>query len=132
MESVVIEKPYIPMVTASECRRVFLEDILYIETIERKIIIHTLECRYSFYGKINNLEKYLDSRFTHCLKSLVVNFDMVISMKSGTIYLYGGKTLLIGQHNFIKAKQRYAYYIMHTTKNTSKVAETGNEFKSKT
>ncbi len=106
-----IEKRYIPVVTPAECRKVYLEEILYIEYTYRKIIIHTLRNNYAFYDKIDEIKPYLDERFVYCLKHLIVNFDLVVCMKSGTINLVGGENLILGQQNFIKAKQQYAYYI---------------------
>lgn len=127
-ENIVIKKPYVPVVTTAECRRVFLEEILYIESTYRKVEIRTLKGRYSFYDKIENLEKYLDDRFFHCLKHLIVNFDMVVCMKAGEVHLYGGDVLLIGQHNFVKAKQKYAYYIRRPQPGAAKVAESTKTF----
>ncbi len=57
-------------------------DIYYIDTItgSHKLTIHTDTAIYNFYGKIKEMPAKLDSRFTRCHKSVIVNTDKVIGV----------------------------------------------------
>lgn len=58
-------------------RRVPLEQILYLEVLDRKIYLHTSEETVPFYGKLEDLEPALPGTFFRCHRSYIVNLRHV-------------------------------------------------------
>lgn len=69
------------------CKSVRFQSILYCEVIDRKLYLHTLQEVIVYYGKIDELEKQLDSRFFRCHRSYIVNLDYLIAYANGQITL---------------------------------------------
>lgn len=71
-------------------------NIYYIDTISgsHKLVIHTRDSIYQFYGTIKTVLKNLDNRFVQCHKSIIVNKDMIIgaNKKTKLIILLNGYT----------------------------------------
>lgn len=69
--------------------RIPLETILYIESEHRKIIVHTKSCSYSYYQKLDALEKLLEKdHFIRCHQSYLVPLDKITA--------YNNKMLRVG------------------------------------
>lgn len=102
---------YIPFINRTECCKILLEDILYIEQQKREIIIVTEDVTYRKYCKINEMDQYLDGRFFYSLKTLVINFSNVMSMRDQTIRFKNGVEIYLGRHNYVRTKQSFAIYI---------------------
>lgn len=71
----------------NRCRSVKQERILYCEVINRKIHIHTQGEVIEYYGKMEELETQLDSRFLKCHRSFMVNLDY--------LYEYTGEQIVL-------------------------------------
>ena len=54
-----------------------LEQILYLEVLDRKIYLHTSEETVPFYGKLEDLEPALPGTFFRCHRSYIVNLRHV-------------------------------------------------------
>ena len=106
----------IPVVNRWCCKILPVSDIVYIFSNYRKSEIHTRDEMIPVYYGRDEIESYLDGRFDHCLKGLIVNFDMVRDMKDGTIRFMNGEEVGLGRGNFIKAKQKFAMYIKNNKK----------------
>ena len=102
---------YIPFVTSKQCCRISLENILYVEQQGREVLIVTENITYRKYGKLSDMEAYLDERFFYCLKSMTINLSNVISMQNQVITFRDGTEIFLGRQNFVKAKQTFAIYI---------------------
>ena len=63
------------------------------------------------YGRIEELEPYLDERFYHCLKTVIINFQQVSMMRDQTIFFRNSEKIFLGRQNYIKARQTFAIYI---------------------
>ena len=106
----------IPIVNRWCCKILPVSDIVYIFANYRKSEIHTRNEMIPVYCSRDEIESYLDSRFEHCLKGLIVNFEMISSMKDGTIRFTNGEEVGLGRGSFIKAKQKFAMYIKNNKK----------------
>ncbi len=102
---------YLPFVTRDICRKIRLQDILRIEQRGRLVAIVTEKDVYEKYGRIEDLEQYLDDRFYHCLKNVIINFQQVSMMKNQTIYFKNSEEYFLGRQSYIKARQTFAIYI---------------------
>ena len=106
----------IPIVNRWCCKILPLSDIVYIFSDYRKAEIHTRNEMIPVYYSRDEIESYLDGRFDHCLKSLIVNFEMVSDMRDGVIRFRNGEEVSLGRGSYIKAKQKFAMYIKNNKK----------------
>ena len=111
-----MKQDYIPVITRKETTRVYLKDILYIETELRVINIYTENRIYRKYGKLNDLMNSLNSHFYRCHKSCIVNLEKIMSMEDGVFYFYGGKTLRIGKNKYQYTRSYYKKYLEQNMK----------------
>ena len=102
---------YIPVITRKEASRVNIRDIFYIETDLRIVNIYTVNRIYRFYGKLDEIVKYLNSDFYRCHKSCVINLEKVVCMENGVFYFQGEITLRVGQNNYQHARNRYIRFL---------------------
>ena len=102
---------YMPIITGKYSVKLKIDEIVSIEQQLRKVVITTNEKCYSYYGKISNIDKYLDLRFYHCLSRLIINFDKVKEMRAQVIYFENGGFYYIGKNNYIKTRQTYSAYL---------------------
>jgi len=106
-----VEERYIPLITKSCIRKIFLADIVYIMKKQRKILIVTDAEQFEFYENLEPFLPYLDTRFYCCLRHAAINLDKVERMENQTIYFENGAWIWLGRDNYIKAKQRYTAYL---------------------
>lgn len=103
-------KRYILVKSADTQRKVYIRDIYYIESANKKVIIHTkmgtLEC----YGKMEAMEHLTGSSFYRCHRCYLVNMENIISYNASTIEVVNGDRLILAQRkysDFVKAYMRY-------------------------
>jgi two-component system response regulator AgrA len=75
------------------------DKIIFIETapnVPRKVILHSDDGLYEYYGKLDEIHKKLDGRFFRCHKSFIVNTRAIetVDGKDGLIRLRGGQSCL--------------------------------------
>lgn len=106
---------YIPVKSRQACRKVYIDDILYIFQRGRITTICTENYETSFYSKLSDLEKYLTNDFVYVLKYSVINFKKVERAENGILYFNNGSEFKdIGISNFIKAKQLFINYMFNS------------------
>ena len=106
----------IPIVTKSRCGILKVSDIMYISLNYRKSEIHTKGDEITVYCQRGEVEGYLDQRFSHCLKNLIINFDQVLRMDNGVISFRNGEEIRLGRNSYIKARQNFAAYMINRKK----------------
>lgn len=111
-----IRQDYIPVITRKETTRVYLKDILYIETQLRVIIIYTESRTYRKYGKLDDVMSSLNGHFYRCHKSCILNLEKVISMEDGIFYFNGGLSLRIGKNKYQYTRKYYRKYLEQNNK----------------
>lgn len=103
------ETPCIMITTRGKHIAVKLEDIVYAEVFNRKVIIHTLDADIEYYGKMKELEEKAGKDFYRPHRAYLVNFNYIIKYDSAFIYLEKGQALMAKQnyHDFVKCFLRY-------------------------
>lgn len=103
------EKPSLMITTGGEHITVNLEDIIYAEVFDRKVILHTMDSDIEYYGKMKELEKKAGDDFFRSHRSYLVNFNFIWKYDATTIYLKRGQALMAKQnyHDFVKSYLRY-------------------------
>lgn len=102
---------YLPIVSASEVVKVYLDEIVYIESEVRKIHYHTEDGIYSVYAKLDEVAENLPENFFRCHKRCLINLEKVKRMSGNTIYFENGSSIIMGQNNFIKTKHAYKIFL---------------------
>lgn len=77
--------------------RVPMNDILYCEVFDHKVIVHTLNESFQLFDTLDALEKRMDERFFRCHRSYLVNMDAVINKSDGYALVTGGHQILIAR-----------------------------------
>lgn len=86
-----------------------LEDIIYAEVFNRKVILHTMDSDIEYYGKMKELEKKAGEDFYRSHRAYLVNFGFIKKYDATTIYLEKGQALMSKQNyqEFVKCYLRY-------------------------
>ena len=104
-------KRYILVKNSSTQQRVYIKDIYYIESANKKVIIHTSEGILESYGKMEELEQMIGSGFYRCHRCYLVNMEKIASYNGNSIKLVNGDGLILAQKkyaDFIKQYMKYA------------------------
>lgn len=87
-----------------------LEDIIYAEVFDRKVVIHTMDSDIEYYGRMKELEKKAGDDFFRSHRGYLVNFRFVRKYDGNTIYLEKGQALMARQ-NYREFVRRYLRFI---------------------
>lgn len=109
MNPVPKEKNNLIITIGGEHRIISLEDIVYAEVFNRKIILHTLYADVEYYGKMKELEAAVGDTFYRSHRSYLVNFDYIKQYNATIIDLEKGQALLAKQ-NYKEFVQLYLRY----------------------
>ena len=103
------EKTNLMITTGREHITVNLEDIIYAEVFDRKVILHTMDSDIEYYGRMKELEKKAGDEFYRTHRSFLVNFEFIRKYDATTIYLEKGQALMAKQNyrDFVKSYLRY-------------------------
>lgn len=101
--------PGILITTGGKHFTIHLEDIIYAEVYDRKIIIHTLDSDIEYYGKMKELEKQAGEDFFRPHRAYLVNFRYITKYDATNIYLKKGQVLMSKQ-NYREFVKRYMHY----------------------
>ncbi|MBQ7515963.1 MAG: response regulator transcription factor [Schwartzia sp.] len=96
---------------AGGTERVFLKDILYMESANKKVLLHTTGGTYETGVRMEALELSLGPSFYRCHRCYLVNLEQVAAYGPGSIRLTNGDEILIAQRKyapFVRAFLRYA------------------------
>ena len=102
---------YILLKFENQQQKVPLKDIIYIESNNKKVSIHTMSNLYEVRGKMEDFELTLGELFYRCHRCYLVNFSKITAYNQNEIKVINGDKLLIAQRKypaFVKAYLRYA------------------------
>ena len=104
-------KRYILIRNSGVQKKVYIKDIYYIESANKKVIIHTKTGILESYGKMEELEQMTGSAFYRCHRCYLVNMEKIASYNADTIKVINGDELILAQkkyNDFIRQYMRYA------------------------
>lgn len=89
--------------------KVTIEDIVYAEVFNRKVVIHKLNEIIEYYGKMSDLENVAGDSFFRPHRAYLINFKYVEKYDATTIYLEKGTALMAKQKypEFVKKYMKY-------------------------
>jgi len=96
-------------------QKLFLKDILFIESAARTLSIHTIHAKiYSTVLKLDEIQKQIDDpRFIRCHQSFLVNMDYISSVENYSFKLVNGQAITIVQRNFAGNKKIFYDYLLN-------------------
>lgn len=103
------EKRMLMITRGGEHITVPVEDIVYAEVYNRKVILHTLDSDIEYYGKMKELEKRTGADFYRPHRAYLINFRYIRKYDASTIYLERGQAMIAKQNypDFVKSYLRY-------------------------
>lgn len=108
-DSAARKNPGILITTGGKHINIHLEDIVYAEVYDRKIMIHTMNSDIEYYGKMKDLEKQAGEDFFRSHRAYLVNLRYIIKYDASTIYLKKGQVLMAKQ-KYPEFVRRYLHY----------------------
>ena len=92
-------------------KKIFLREIFFVESDNKKIIFHMQDKIFESYGKISELEITLGENFYRCHRCYIVNFAKISAYNSESITLTSGEKILLSAKkysDFVKNFLNYA------------------------
>lgn len=90
--------------------KVRLDDIIYAEVFNRKVMLHTTQGDIEYYGKLTELSEQVGADFYRTHRAYLVNLKYVEKYTATTIWLEKG-TALVSKKQFPAFVRRYMQYI---------------------
>ena len=103
-------KKYIVIKNSGTQQKIYLKDIYYIESSNKKVIYHTKNGRFDTYGKMEELEKELGNAFYRCHRCYLVNMEKICAYSADSIQVVGGDELILAQKKYTDFVKRYMRY----------------------
>ena len=104
-------KKYLEFLNSNTQHRIPLSDILYLESKDHYIILHTPDKTYRFRGKLNDLAKQVDSKlFARCHASYLVNFQYVKALGKGKLLLSDNNIIPISRNKLDETQEAFMNY----------------------
>lgn len=116
-------KEFISVIKRAEAAKVYINDIIYIESEARRIHIYTADDKYSIYRKMDEIAEKLPADFYRCHKSCIINLSKVKNMKERLIYFECGTALSVCAEKYTKAVQAYKGYLIRNEKHKERVTK---------
>lgn len=104
-------KKYIEITISNTQHRIPLSEILYFESKDHYIILHTKDSTYRFRGKLNDVEKQVDHKlFTRCHASYLVSLQYVKALGKGKIVLSDNSSIPISRNKLEGTQEAFMNY----------------------
>ena len=104
-------KKYVIVKSSGIQQKIFLKDIYYIESSNKKVIFRTKGGKLDTYGKIEEWEQELGNTFYRCHRCYLVNMEKISAYSADTIWVISGDKLILAKKRysgFIRQYMRYA------------------------
>ena len=103
---------YILLKTSGISRKILLDDIIFLESNNKKVIVYLSDgAVLESYKKMDDMERLLGPAFFRCHRGYIINLKHIVSYTTSEVTLVGGKRILIAQRkyaDFVKVYLRYA------------------------
>ena len=104
------EERYVLINNSGVHTKVILDEIVYAEVFNRKVVIHKLNGEIEYYGKMSDLESLAGDSFFRPHRAYLINFKYVEKYDATTIYLEKG-TVLMAKQNYPEFVKKYMRYL---------------------
>ena len=87
------------------------DEILYVESLRRKVEIHTQRENIIVYATMKGLAERLGEEFFRCHRGYLVNLAYVAEYGTGTIQLQNGETVYLAREKYSEFSKAYTKYL---------------------
>ena len=87
-----------------------IDSIIYVESRNRKVAVHTMREEIEYYDRIEDLECMLGEDFFRTHRGFLVNLKCVESYDRTGVYMTGGDVALISKYRFHAFDETYRRY----------------------
>ena len=102
---------YILIKSSRTQRMVYLKDIYYIESANKKVVIHTTAGTLESYGKMEEFEQLTVGSFYRCHRGYLVNMEKIASYTADSIQITNGEKLILAQKKYAEFVKQYMKYV---------------------
>lgn len=103
---------YIIAKTIKKSTKILIKDIMYIESKQRKLKVHTTYDTIEYYHKLSDIEQELyDNSFFRCHKSYLVNLKYVRSYDNIFITLTNSEKIYVSKYRLAEFSKAFMYYL---------------------
>lgn len=92
-------------------RKIFVSEIFYIESDDKRIRIHLENSTVETYSTMDSIESELGSRFFRCHRCFIVNLEKIVSYSSSEIELSNGDRILLSRNKSREFRKIFLHYI---------------------
>ncbi|MCM1174044.1 MAG: LytTR family DNA-binding domain-containing protein [Blautia sp.] len=85
--------------------------VLYVESRQRKALLHTARETIEIYATMNALEKELGEPFYRCHRGYLVNLSCIAGYTGDTITVYNGENIYLAREKYQEFVKRYMRYL---------------------
>ncbi|MBQ3543839.1 MAG: response regulator transcription factor [Lachnospiraceae bacterium] len=109
-DTIAKEEKYVLINNSGVHTKVILDEIVYAEVFNRKVVIHKMNDEIEYYGKMSDLEALAGDSFFRTHRAYLINFKYVEKYDATTIYLEKGNVLM-AKKNYPEFVKKYIKYI---------------------
>lgn len=91
-------------------RRVPLQDIFFIESNNKNVIVHTTEGTYEVQGKMDEFEQLLGTDFYRCHRCYLVNMAKISAYSQEGIQVTNGEMVMLANKKYAAFVKAYLHY----------------------
>lgn len=105
------KKNYLLIKIGASKKKIFLQNIFFLESDNKKVIFHTEDGIFETYGKMDSFEILLSENFFRCHRCYLVNLAKISSYTSDSIILSNGEKIFLAgkkRSDFVKKFLKYA------------------------
>lgn len=88
-----------------------VNDILFVESSNKKVIFHTNAKAYEVYGTMDSVQDSLGNDFYRCHRCYLVNLAKISAYNSQSIELINGDSLMLAQRKYSDFVKTYLRYV---------------------
>mgnify|MGYP002626039407 FL=1 len=105
------EKKYLYIQNGGTVSRVEIKDIIFAETYNRKITLHTTGGMYDYYGKMSGLFLELGDDFFNSHRSYIVSLSHIEGYNAHELRLDDGSEAILSRSRYSEFVKAYARFI---------------------
>ncbi len=90
--------------------KIFVKDIYYIESNNKKVIIHTKDGIIASYGRMDELESLLGDEFYRCHRCYLVNMENISAYSADMVKVSNGDKLILAKKKHKDFVKKYMIY----------------------